>query len=162
MQCGLRSLNAIVRSQVWIPEAGDLNLVLWTFRELLTTWDIIRQEPTQKCSNSTQTKHHPKSQQAIVQDGLTNPSAKHEDNSAHQAVCPNPYWTHRYPKTHYWTQHYPQKDKIQLHPPGHRHKSLQPGNFTRHCSQPTHGGWAPQLRRTTTFQPAERTSNSIN
>ena len=41
---GLRSLDAIVRSQVWIPEAGDLN---FGPSENSSPWNINRQEPTQ-------------------------------------------------------------------------------------------------------------------
>ena len=85
----------------------------------------------------TNTKPHQKARKLQYRMPYTKPLAKEQHNVTNeQKVCIKPCQSHRPPK-HITVQHNDlQRDKIQIHPPEHRHKSPQPGNLHKALAQP--------------------------
>ena len=128
--CDLWSLDVAVSGWARTPEAGDLTLGLWTTRELPTPWNINRCEPSQRLPINTKAK--PYSKASKLRDGCAMPilqlnrsTTLHISRQAAQSHS-KPTDT---PKHTTGQGTALQRDKIQLHPWEHKHKSPHPENL---------------------------------
>ena len=135
---GLWNLGATVRDQAWTPEVGDLSTGLWTTKENSQSHRTLIDKSSPKGLHlNTKTKPHPKARKLQCQTPHAKSLAKRNtalpiSRKAAQSYS-KPIDT---PKHTAGLSSTPQRDKIQFHPPEHRHKSSQKGNLYKTLVQP--------------------------
>ena len=133
----LWSLGATVRGWAWTPEVRDPSLGLWTTRELPTTWNINRQEPSQRRPYQHWHQVLPKGHQTPAADTSYRTFSKILTQPCPERlkVCPKPEWAYTHPRTHCWTWHcLSEREKSSSN---HQNTGTRPTNqeaFTRHWS----------------------------
>ena len=162
MLCGQWSFDATVRGRDWIPETGDSNPRPRTTRELGTPWNINRPEPSQASISILRPSHtqRPESSSARCPTLFLQPNRNTTLNINRQ-----PAQSHIEPidtKTHHWNGTALQKDKTQLHPSEHRHKSPQQGNLHKALAQLHPRGTDSNIKNCDLPAFRKETPNTVN